>query len=222
MGGIVYINAEFNASPDHEQLLRLIDGNKDGDANDAGETTVLWDHPADRTHYHPTILPPNTLSTLKVQTTRTEMRYYGTATCASSLSSTAFHNIAYGISDANSGLGSSKSMNIGNAHWLFRTWGAAPSAAGAYAISLTKIAAGIPHGFGCSSYQTYDIVTLNFTTDANGTSQQVLPVPNNSKLLGLWTYWQSIVLDSKAPNGLGLTVSDAFEAKVGDWTYTDY
>ncbi|MHC4515827.1 MAG: hypothetical protein ACYTGO_17400 [Planctomycetota bacterium] len=220
-GGIVYINAEFDAATDREQLLMLKDGNKDNDANDAGETTVLWDLPVDRTHYHPAILPAGTLSTLKVQTTLAEIRYYGSSSCATSLSSTAFHNIAFGISDATSGYGASRSMNIGNANWLVRTWGAAPSASGAYAISLTKIAAGISHGFGCSTYQTYDIIALNFTTDTAGISKQVLAVPNTTSLLGLWTYWQSIVLDSTAPNGLGLTLSDAFEAKVGDWTYSD-
>jgi len=222
-GGVVYINAEFDAATDREQLLKLQDGNNDGDANDAGETTVLWEIPVDRTHYHPAILPAGTLSPLKVQTTLTEIRYYGTPSCATSLSSTSFHNIQFGYSDATSGSGASRSPHIGNTHWLVRTWGAAPSATGAYAISPAKIASGIPFDPGgtCNHYQTYAIIALYFTTDTGGTHNQVLPVPNRASLLGLWTYWQSIVLDAQAPNGLGITLSDAFEAKIGDWTYTN-
>ena len=40
----------------------LKDGNNDGDANDPGETTVLWDLGVDRTHYTPSIFPAGTLS----------------------------------------------------------------------------------------------------------------------------------------------------------------
>ena len=58
------------------------------------------------------------------------------------------------------------------------------------------------------------------TTDANGANNQVLPIPSSASLLGLRTYWQSVVADAASPSGLGITLSDAFDAKIGDWTYT--
>jgi hypothetical protein len=43
---------------------------------------------------------------------------------------------------------------------------------------------------------------------------------NLASLNGLRTYWSSIVLDATAPAGLGFTLSNAFDAKIGDWTYS--
>ncbi len=71
-------------------------------------------------------------------------------------------------------------------------------------------------------YQPFGIIGFNFTTGTVGSHDQRIAVPNLTSLLGLWTYWQSIVVDAAAPGGVGLTLSRAFEAKFGDWTYTNY
>ena len=111
---------------------------------------------------------------------------------------------------------------IGNTKWLIRTWGATASAPGAYAIGLVKNAAGIPLNAGqnCRIYHDWLLIGFYFTTAATGDHDTLVPIPNSSSLLGFWSYWQSIVVDGSAPGGLGITLSDAFEMKVGDWSYT--
>ncbi len=134
-----------------------------------------------------------------------------------------YHNIAYGSSSSTSGDGSSSAPNIGNSKWVVRTWGANASSNGAFGIGVTKFATGVKIGLGaCHVYNSFDVVAFYFTTDAEGTNVQTLAVPNTPGLLGLWTYWQSVVVDAAATSAIGLTLSDAVETKIGDWTYTDY
>ena len=61
---------------------------------------------------------------------------------------------------------------------------------------------------------------LFFTTDATGARSLNIPIPPGTRNLGLRSYWQSFVFDPTAPAGLGLTVSQGMEVKVGDWSYT--
>ena len=57
-------------------------------------------------------------------------------------------------------------------------------------------------------------------TDANGVRNLPLPIPNDVNLVGPYTYWQSLVLDATAPAGLGFTVSDGLEIRLGTYSYS--
>ncbi len=215
--GRLLVCAELDGDPDSEELILVEDKNKDGDANDAGETTVLWHLGSDGTHYRPALLPPGTLSTLTGVTTLAQANYYGLASCRSSLPGN--HNIQYG--SAQNG-GASKPPVVGNTRWTIRTWGAASSALAAYGIGLRKFATGTPMDVKqtCRIYGSLDVITLYFTTNVNGEFDLRLGIPNRSSLLGLWTYWQSIVVDPNAPSGLGITLSNGLELRIGDWSMT--
>jgi hypothetical protein len=221
IAGRVYVSVEWNGTPDHEQFLLLQDKNSDGDANDAGEMTLLWDLGTDRTHYTPAIFPPGTLKTLTGKKMAAEAAYYGTASCVTSKGAAAKHNIQYGVSSLTSGKAQTSAPVLGNSKFTLRTWGAAPSANGAYAIGLVKFAAGVPldPGKTCNVYHDWLIVSLYFTTDTAGVNDTVLPIPSTAALLGLRSYWQSVVVDAGAPTALGITLSDAIDLKIGDYSY---
>lgn len=210
--GVLYVRAEFDATTDEEHVLRLEDLNKDGDADDAGECTVLHVLKADQASYDIILLPPGFI-TLPTRTTLADASYYGSATCASSLSATDVHNIQYGV------FGRTRAPTIGNKDFIMRTWGAAPGAPGAYLIGNRQIVAGFPLDAGgtCNIYQSTNVTALFFTTTATGEFNYALPIPASKNLLGLRTFWQSIVVDAGAPAGLGFTVSDAIDLVVGDF-----
>ena len=76
----------------------------------------------------------------------------------------------------------------------------------------------VDSSMGCVAFAIFPV--FFFTSDAAGTNDMVLPIPNDNTLLGLQSYWQSLVIDAAAPGGFGLTISDAFQMKIGNWTYT--
>ena len=57
-------------------------------------------------------------------------------------------------------------------------------------------------------------------TSSSGNVNVNLPLPNDKAFVGLWTYWQSLVIDASSSAGLGFTVSDAFEMRLGLYSYT--
>jgi hypothetical protein len=224
LAGVLYVLAEWDAPYDREHLIKVQDKNNDGDANDVGETTVLWILPRDANQFSPAIFPSGTLATLKVQTQLTRIyNYGGPTTCVSSLNNTANKHIIYwGMSNANYGKAASGMPHLGNTKWLVRTARAKELANGALAIGVSKLAAGfaLDPGGTCKIFHSYDFVEFFFTTDATGVNDKLLAIPNLASLNGLRTYWSSIVVDATASAGLGFTLSNAFDAKIGDWTYS--
>ena len=210
--GKVYIMAEFDGTPDNEHLIVLEDKNRDGDANDAGEATVLWTLPRDRVMYKPAIFPPGTF--VAKQGLPGVAVYYGGATCRTSLSATSLHNIQFGTNNWDN------KPVIGNTNFHLRTWGAKAAAPGLYLLGIAKTDVPLDAGGTCRLLQTLNVIFLPFATDATGAFNLPFPIPNDTGLVGMRTYWQSVVIDTTAPAGLGFTVSDAFDMRFGSYSYS--
>jgi hypothetical protein len=207
--GKVYVNAEWDGVADEEHLFRLDDNNNDGDANDAGELVVLWRLPADTTHYNPTVFPAGVLAPAPAGNPGTYL-YYGGATCASSLPGS--HNVQIGSDNWND------KPTIGNAGFILRTWGAAPTAPGLYAIGLAAISIPLdPPANTCVLLQTLEFL-LPLLTDATGATNDPTPIPLDPALIGGEIYVQSLVIDNSQT--FGFTVSDGAWVRIGAQNYS--
>lgn len=215
--GKLYVVSEWASSPDdHDRLLIIEDKNDDGDANDAGETTIAWDLGLHRTHFEPALFLPGTISPPLGKPGVYD--YYGESTCRSSLSATSTHNIRVGSSNFND------KCVIGNSNFRMRTTGCKSFAPGIYTVGVLKFANGIPldPGQTCRVYQSLDFNLLPFVTGSDGSSTQPLPIPSSPGLIGVVTHWQSVVLDAGAPAGLGMTMSRGAEVRFGSYSYSRY
>lgn len=208
--GKIYIMGELDGPTDFEHLIVLSDNNKDGDAMDTGEAIVLWEGQRDRTHYKPGVFPP---STFPVPAGLPGIyNYYGPATCASSLPGN--HNIQVGSNNWN------EKCVIGATNFTVRTWGCKPAAPGIYMVGTGKIDIALDQGGTCHLLQPALVFLLPFLTGAGGDVNIPLPLPNDPALIGVWSYWQSLVIDATAAAGLGFTISDAFEMRLGAYSYS--
>jgi hypothetical protein len=209
--GTVWVTCEWDGATDHEHLVRLQDGNADGDANDVGELTLAWDLPLDLTHYDPLVLPAGTLPAPPPGLPGT-YEYYGAATCPTSLAS-GLHNVQIGSNNWND------KPVIGDATFVIRTWGAAPTSAGIYNLGIVQLLPGFPlNPAGTCNLYTLPLASRGLMTDAAGQSNDPLPIPNDPGLIGAVVYWQSIVIDPIGP--YGVTVSDGAKMRIGAYSYS--
>ncbi len=210
-GGVVWVTAEWDGTTDHEQLVRLVDLTADGDANDVGETAVLWDLPRDLTHYDPLVIAAGILPAPPAGLPGT-YDYFGAATCATSLPG--LHNVQIGSTNWND------KPVIGSSTFTIRTWGANISSPGVYNIAFSALNPPLPIDPPANTCNVYllPIASFGFTTDATGQNNSLLAIPNDVGLIGAQLDWQSIVLDPIS--SLSVTTSDAAHTRFGTYSYS--
>ncbi len=218
--GSLYVTTEFDGGPDNEHLVKLTDLNKDGDAEDIGESEVLWILPVDKAHYQPTVIARGFLPAAPSGLPGT-YRYRGDATCPSSLNTAAnpapqLHNIAIGMDNWDDKFVIGKSTAL-------RTWGSAASSIGVTNVALSELAMPLPLNPPTSDCNIYllPLIGLSFTTDPEGLGANPLAIPNTANLIGLELYAQSAVFDAPTPtNPFGVTTSDYAWLRVGAYSYS--
>lgn len=209
--GQVWITAEWDGTPDHEHLVHTVDLNNDGDANDPLEATMVWDLPADRTHYDPLLVPAGLLPAPPSGVPGI-YEYFGAATCPSSLPGS--HNVQIGSNNWDD------KVVIGSTSFHVRTWGANINSLGIYNVGLSALGSPIPIDPPANLCNVYllPIASVGFSTDAAGVNNTPLAIPAQPALVGAILFWQSVVIDPISP--IGATLSDAAWTRFGAYSYS--
>lgn len=208
--GDLFVTGDALAPDLHSQMIRLIDINGDNRIDNQTEVFPVFDLPADRFLYMPSMFPAGALGPVQPGLPATT-RYTSTADCVGSAGTA--HKLRIG------GVVLGDDSPVMGTQFLVRTYDAAPSANGVIHIGF-EFPAPIPLDVGGNCLLTVNpIMNAPIATDGAGIHDLLLTAPLGPVFDGLSLWFETAVLDPGV-NPFNVTVSNGAEVRFGLYGFT--